>query len=212
MKPWSMTFFVFLGAMLVTVFACWAVWVFMLEPTSEAVRTANVLHERFENELPISPRIHASAGALFAQTSNAEECVLLETSGLVRETLEGVLPQAEGLELETSFAAKIGFRSRELFQLNVHAGGQTVDCILPTPRILVVELGIVRVLMPEGIAWDSLSEKTIHRAHRLLERGARNQLVGDQVPEQVLKTFRDRVSAILLSEHCNPVFVGREFP
>lgn len=212
MKSWSVSLTVFLAALGATILACWGIWAFMLQPTAEAVRTANRIHELFETSFPVSPRIHANAGALFPQAARTEEVVLMETSGTVKETLEGILPQAQALEVLSPYAARIGFRTRETFQINVRAGGHTADCTLPTPRILIVETSAIQVLKPENIDWDSLGEKAKQRAARALERGARRLVEDAQAPQKARTEFEEQISGILQSANCEAVFPRREIP
>lgn len=206
MRPWSLTTVVFLAASTVTALVCWALWVFVMQPTGEAVKTANQLHDRFLVEFPISPRIAASAGTLFSQTSRASEFVLLESSGTAVETLEGLLPQGGELVVESSYTATTGIRAREHFQLDVRSGGKIVDCTLPQPRVLTVELGDPQIRKPAGMDWKTLSEKQRHRALRTLERGARRLLQEEQSPRKAREALEALVEGILHSEHCEPVF------
>lgn len=212
MRPWSVSFTVFLGILAVTSAACWAVWAFMLQPTADAVKTANTLHERFNTEFPVSPRIHANAGALFAQSSRSEEFVLLESAGIVRDSLEGILPRAQALVIESPYTAKTGVRSRETFQLDVHAGGRVLDCTLPAPRILSLELTNPSIIQPAGMDWNALPEKTRHRASRALERAAKRHLEEDRVPQKAREALETRVAAIIESANCRAVFPRREIP
>lgn len=212
MRPWSVSFAVFLGALVATAAACWAVWAFMLNPTAEAVKTATLLHTRFDTEFPVSPRIHANAGALFAQSSRSEEFVLFESAGTVRETLDGILPQAKGLVIESAFTVKIGIRSRETFQLDVRSGGRVVDCTLPAAKILSLDLTTPKIIDPVGMEWDALPEKTRHRARRTLERAAKSLLDQDHIPEKARAALEARVTAILDSANCQAIFPQREMP
>lgn len=212
MKAWSVSLAVFLAILAVTAAACWAIWAFMLQPTAGAVKTSNTLHERFNEEFPISPRIHANAGALFAQSSRAEELMLLESVGTVRETLEGLLPQAQGLVVESLYTAKTGIRSRETFQLDVRAGGRVVECTLPTPKVLSLELATPSIIQPAGMDWNALNEKTRHRASRALERAAKRHLEEDGIPQKALEALEARVAAIVKSADCEPVLKRREIP
>ncbi len=212
MKPWSISFAVFLAVSAVTAAACWAIWAFMLQPTAEAVKTATRLHERFNEEFPVSPRIHGNAGALFAQSSRTEEFVLLESTGTVRETLDGLLPQAQILVIESLYTAKTGIRSRETFQLDVRSGGRVVDCILPLPRILSLELTTPSIIQPAGMDWNALNEKIRHRASRTLERAAKRHLEEDRIPQKAREALETRVAAIVGAADCEPVFRRREIP
>jgi hypothetical protein len=212
MKPWSVSFVVFLAVLAVTVAACWAIWTFMLQPTAEAVKTSNTLHERFTADFPVSPRIHANAGALFAQSSRTEEFVLLESVGTVRETLEGLLPQAQGLVVESTYTAKTGIRSRETFQLDVRAGGRLVDCTLPMPKILSLEFTDPTIIQPAGMDWNALPEKTRHRASRALERAAKRHLEEDRIPQKAREVLEASVAAIVGAAGCEPIFRRREIP
>ncbi len=212
MKFWSVTFSVFLAAMIGTTFACWAVWAFMLNPTAAAVKTATRLHERIINKFPVSPSIYANACALFAPSNRSEELVLLETNSTVRETLDGLLPQAVGLTIESAFTAKTGIRSRETFRIDVRSGGLMADCNIPTPRIISLELIDPKVLQPHGMPWESLPEKTRLRAVRALERGAKRLIEERRIPQESRRAFEARLTSILQSVHCEAVFPHREIP
>lgn len=212
MKTWTASLAVFLGALGVTILACWGIWAFMLQPTAEAVGTANRLHDLFNQQFPITPRINANAGALFPQTSRSEDMVLLETSGTIHDTLDGILPQAQGLEVQSKYSATIGLRTRETFQIDVRAGGRIADCTVPVPRILFLETSEIRVLKPDGIDWDSLDTKVKRRAMRALERAARGHIEQAHALQMARSEFEQRVGDTLRSVDCEAVFQGREIP
>jgi hypothetical protein len=174
-------------------------WVWVITPANLAVKTANRLHESFERDFPITPRIQANAGALFAQKSSVENLLLLDREIEVIEKIESALPDGTTLELRAGFSAQAGVATREPFLLNVRRGGAVVDAALPKARILKIEMAAPEILSPQGIVWEAIPESSRSKSTRILERRARRLLTEQGLLDDAKNEMRRRVSALVES-------------
>lgn len=145
----------------VTALACWVGWTFLIQPMDAAVKTGGKLREACLRETGIAPRILANAGALFNQSSDAQEFTVLEKRETFSETIPGTGP------LEATATLKVGFFAREKLEIQVHPGGRTATATFPPMRIL--DLAI------ESPALASLPPPARERAERLLRRAAKSK-------------------------------------
>ena len=145
----------------VTALACWVGWTFLIQPMDAAVKTGGKLREACLRETGIAPRILANAGALFNQSSDAQEFTVLEKRETFSETIPGTGP------LEATATLKVGFFAREKLEIQVHPGGRTATATFPPMRIL--DLAI------ESPALASLPPPARERAERLLRRAAKSR-------------------------------------
>lgn len=196
------------GALLITSLSAWVSWEFFIQPMDAAVRTANSLHEKFEESLGVSPRILANAGVLFSQKSDAECLVLSSGEVSVRESFHGQKPGGGDFSAEAGFRAEGGIFFREPFQVDVRRGGKVVDIKLPQVKILRIEAMGPVALIPADLAWDGLSERLQTKATRALERLAKNRLSEAGLLKRSEEELREKVRRIASDAGCNAVFVG----
>jgi len=194
------------GALLITSLSAWAAWEFFIKPMDAAVRTANLLHEKFQGALGISPRILANAGVLFSQKSELESLVLSQGEVSVRETFEGQKPGGGDFSAASVFRAEGGFFFRDTFQINVRRGGAVADVILPQIKILSIEMTSPVIFDPKDMTWDNLSERLQTRISRSLERRAKVELLKGGLLKQAGDELRDKVFKIAAQVGCELVF------
>ena len=173
-----------------------------------AVRTANLLHVKFQESLGISPRILANAGVLFSQKSDLEALVLSTGEAVVRETYEGQKPGGGDFSAEAGFRAEGGIFFREPFQVNVRRGGLVVDVKLPQVKVLRIEAMAPIVLVPQDLVWNELSQRLQTKISRSLERLAKNRLLEDGLLKRSDGELREKVRRIASEAGCSVVFSG----
>jgi hypothetical protein len=167
-KPWHF-WLVLLACAAVTILSCWAGWVFLMQPTGAAVKTAGTLRDTVLAETGISPRILANAGALFSQSAEGDQKTILEKTYPLTETLEGIGP------VEATATFRAGFFPREKFEIRVDRGGRTATATLPQMRIL--DLAI------DAPALAALPGPARERAERLLRRAAKSRFTKNTTSE-----------------------------
>ena len=198
------------SALLVTSLCAWVSWEFFIKPMDAAVRTSNLLHEKFQGSLGVSPRILANAGVLFSQKSELESMVLSKGEVSVRETFEGQKPGGGDFSVSASFRAEGGFFFREPFQINVRRGGIVADVTLPQVKVLTLEKTDTIQFEPADLAWDDLSDRLQTRVSRSLERRARRDLLKGGLLKRAEHELREKVRGIASQAGCEVVFVGSD--
>jgi len=194
------------GALLITSLAAWVSWEFFIKPMDAAVRTANLLHEKFQGSLGVSPRILANAGVLFSQKSERESLVLSSGNVSVRETFEGQKPGGGDFSAGGAFQSDAGFVCREPFQINVRRGGAIADIILPQVKTLHLEETSPFVMEPGDLSWEGMPERLQARVTRALERMAKKELVEGGLLKQAEHELREKTRQIAAEVGCEVVF------
>jgi hypothetical protein len=198
------------SALIITSLCAWVSWEFFIKPMDAAVRTSNLLHEKFQGSLGVSPRILANAGVLFSQKSELESLVLSNGEVSVRETFEGQKPGGGDFSASASFRADGGFFFREPFQINVRRGGAIADVTLPQVKVLTLEKTDSIQFEPGDLAWDDLSDRLQTRVSRSLERRAKRDLLEGGLLKRAEHELREKVRHIASQVGCEVVFVGSD--
>jgi hypothetical protein len=198
------------GALLITSLSAWAAWEFFIKPMDAAVRTANLLHEKFQGALGISPRILANAGVLFSQKSELELLVLSHGEVSVSETFEGQKPGGGDFSAGAVFRAEGGFFFRDAFQINVRRGGAVADVVLPQIKILRLEMTSPITFNLGDMNWDKLTERLQTRISRSLERRAKVEFLEGGLLKRAEDELRDKVLKIAAQAGCELVFVASD--
>jgi len=194
------------GALLITSLAAWVSWEFFIKPMDAAVRTANLLHEKFQESMGVSPRILANAGVLFSQKSELESLVLSSGEVSVRESFAGQKPGGGDFSAGADFQAEAGFFFREALQINVRRGGAIADVSLPQIKILRLEMTSSVQFDPGDLAWDGIPDRLQTRISRYLERRAKRELVEGGLMKRAEQELREKVRHIALQAECEVVF------
>ena len=198
------------SALIITSLCAWVSWEFFIKPMDAAVRTSNLLHEKFQGSLGVSPRILANAGVLFSQKSELESQPLSKGEVSVRETFEGQKPGGGDFSASASFRAVGGFFFREPFQINVRRGGAAADVTLPQVKVLTLERMDSIQFEPGDLALDDLSDRLQTRVSRSLERRAKRDLLEGGLLKQAEHELREKVHHIASQAGCEVVFVGSD--
>ncbi len=196
------------GALLITSLAAWVSWEFFIKPMDAAVRTANLLHEKFQDSMGVSPRILANAGVLFSQKSELESLVLSSGEVSVRESFVGQKPGGGDFSAGADFQAEAGFFFREALQINVRRGGAIADVSLPQIKILRLEMTSPVQFDPGELAWDGIPDRLQTRISRYLERRAKRELVDGGLMKRAEQELREKVRRIASQVGCEVVFVS----
>lgn len=194
------------GALFITSLAAWVSWEFFIKPMDAAVRSANLLHEKFQESMGVSPRILANAGVLFSQKSELESLVLSSGEIRVRENFAGQKPGGGDFSAGADFQAEAGFFFREPLQINVRRGGAIADVSLPQIKILRLEMTSPVQFDPGDLAWDGISDRLQTRISRNLERRAKRDLVEGGLMKRAEQELREKVRRIASQAGCEVVF------
>ena len=195
------------GALVITSLSAWVSWEFFIKPMDAAVRTSNLLHEKFQESLGVSPRILANAGVLFSQKSELESLVLSSGEVSVRETFEGQKPGGGDFSAAAVFRAEGGIFFREPFQINVRRGGVVADVILPQVKVLSLEMSAPVLFLPEDLAWDRIPDRLQTRITKALDRRAKRDLLEGGLLKRAEHELREKVRGIASQAGCAVVFV-----
>lgn len=198
------------GALLITTLSAWFSWEFFIKPMDAAVRTANRLHETFQESLGISPRILANAGVLFSQKSELESLVLSNGEVRVSETFEGQKVGGGDFTASADFRADGGFFFREPLQINVRRGGAIADVVMPQIKILRLEIASPILIEPADLAWDAIPDRLQTRVSRSLERLAKRELLDCGLVKRAEDLLREKVQLLASQAGCEVVFVEAE--
>jgi hypothetical protein len=196
------------GALLITSLAAWVSWEFFIKPMDAAVRTANLLHEKFQDSMGVSPRILANAGVLFSQKSELESLVFSSGEVSVRESFAGQKPGGGDFSAGADFQAEAGFFFREALQINVRRGGAIADVSLPQIKILRLEMTSPVQFDPGDLAWDGIPDRLQTRISRYLERRAKRELVDGGLMKRAEQELREKVRRIASQAGCEVVFLS----
>jgi hypothetical protein len=200
------------GALVITSLSAWVSWEFFIKPMDAAVRTSNLLHEKFQGSLGVSPRILANAGVLFSQKSELESLLLSSGEVSVRETFEGQKPGGGDFSAGAGFRAEGGIFFREPFQINVRRGGVVADVTLPQVKVLRLEMTPPVLFQPEDLLWDAMPERLQTRITRALERRAKRDLLEAGLLKRAEQELREKVREIVSQARCEVVFVSAKEP
>ena len=198
------------GALLITLLAAWVSWRFFIQPMDAAVKTANVLHEKFQESLGVSPRILANAGVLFSQKSELESLVLASAEVGVLEGFDGQKPGGGDFSVAAVFRAEAGFMYREHLQINVRRGGASADVALPQIKILGLIMISPLEFEPKDLDWDKMSERLQTRISRSLERQAKRKMIEDGLLKKAEQQLQEKVRSIASQAGCEVVFLKSE--
>ena len=196
------------SALLITSLCAWVSWEFFIKPMDAAVRTSNLLHEKFQGSLGVSPRILANAGVLFSQKSELESLVLSKGEVSVRETFEGQKPGGGDFSASASFRAVGGFFFREPFQINVRRGGAVADVTLPQVKVLRLEMTSPVQFDTGDLVWDSMPDRLQTRISRSLERRAKRELLEGGLVKRAEQELQEKVRLIASQAGCEVVFLS----
>ena len=197
------------GASVFTIAVCWFAWVFLLVPMSSAVKTGNRLKEAFQNELGITPRILANAGAIFSQHAEGDSFVVVERTIAVEGTLDGQPPSWSTVGLKAEFRVQVGIFNRETFQINVRRGGEEAEVELPKAKIVLLEMVGSPVIDPATASWDSLPERAKEKGLLVLQRAAKRKAVDSGLLREAAGSLESRVALIAQNAGCRVVFVSK---
>ena len=200
------------GALVITSLSAWVSWEFFIKPMDAAVRTSNLLHEKFQGALGVSPRILANAGVLFSQKSELESLVLSRGEVSASETFEGQKPGGGDFSAAASFRAEGGIFFREPFQINVRRGGAVAEVLLPQVKILRLELSTALLFQPEDLRWDAMTERLQTRITKGLERRAKREVLDGGLLKRAEQELREKVREIVSQARCEVVFVSAKEP
>ena len=198
------------GSLLITSLSAWVSWEFFIKPMDAAVRTSNLLHEKFQGSLGVSPRILANAGVLFSQKSELESLVLSSGEVSVREPFEGQKPGGGDFSAGAVFRAEGGFFFREPFQINVRRGGAVAEVLLPQVKILRLEITTPVLFQPEDLVWDRIPDRLQTRITKALDRRAKRDLLEGGLLKRAEHELREKVRGIASQAGCEVVFVASE--
>lgn len=200
-------FWLALGSAAATTFlACWAAWVFMIQPMDAAVKTTNALEKVFSTEFEITPRLSANAGVLFSQSARVENLVTARRTFQIEEPLDMPLPDGTQPLLRAEFLAEAGIAGRESLEINIRRGGREADVKLPKTKILLLETTSPPFVNPPGPAWEALPERIRTRALRQLRLAARQRLLEDGLLDEADRELRSRFEALAAKAGCVLVF------
>ena len=196
------------SALLITSLCAWVSWEFFIKPMDAAVRTSNLLHEKFQGSLGVSPRILANAGVLFSQKSELESLVLSKGEVSVRETFEGQKPGGGDFSAGAAFKAEGGIFFREPLQINVRRGGAIADVSLPQIKVLRLEMTSPVQFDTGDLVWDSMPDRLQTRISRSLERCAKRELLEGGLVKRAEQELQEKVRRIALQAGCEVVFLS----
>ena len=196
------------GALVITSLSAWVSWEFFIKPMDAAVRTSNLLHEKFQESLGVSPRILANAGVLFSQKSELESLILSSGEVSVRETFEGQKPGGGDFSAAAGFRAEGGIFFREPFQINVRRGGVVADVILPQVKVLSLEMSAPVQFDAQDLAWDRIPDRLQTRITKALDRRAKRDLIEGGLLKRAEHELREKVRGIASQAGCEVVFVA----
>ena len=173
-----------------------------------AVRTSNLLHEKFQESLGVSPRILANAGVLFSQKSELESLVLSSGEVSVRESFAGQKPGGGDFSAGAAFQAEGGIFFREPLQINVRRGGAIADVSLPQIKVLRLEMTSPVQFDPRDLVWDSMPDRLQTRISRSLERRAKRELLEGGLVKRAEQELQEKVRRIASQAGCEVVFLS----
>ena len=196
------------SALLITSLCAWVSWEFFIKPMDAAVRTSNLLHEKFQESLGVSPRILANAGVLFSQKSELESLVLSSGEVSVRESFAGQKPGGGDFSAGAAFKAEGGIFFREPLQINVRRGGAIADVSLPQIKVLRLEMTSPVQFDPRDLVWDSMPDRLQTRISRSLERRAKRELLEGGLVKRAEQELQEKVRLIASQAGCEVVFLS----
>ena len=196
------------SALIITSLCAWVSWEFFIKPMDAAVRTSNLLQEKFQGSLGVSPRILANAGVLFSQKSELESLVLSKGEVSVRETFEGQKPGGGDFSAGAAFQAEGGIFFREPLQINVRRGGAIADVSLPQIKVLRLEMTSPVQFDTGELVWDSMPDRLQTRISRSLERRAKRELLEGGLVKRAEQELQEKVRRIASQAGCEVVFLS----
>jgi hypothetical protein len=194
------------GAAAVTVLACWASWILMIQPMDAAVKTANALEKIFSSEFEITPRISANAGVLFSHSTRSEQLVTARRTLVIEQKIDMPLEDGTAPLLRAEFQAEAGIAGRDPIEINIRRGGREADANLPKSKILLLEFTSPPVVVSSGPAWQDLPEAVRSRALRQLRLAARQRLLDEKFLAETNRELRSRIEALSGKAGCRLVF------
>jgi hypothetical protein len=196
------------GALLVTTLSAWVSWEFFIKPMDAAIHTANLLHEKFQESLGLTPRILANAGVLDSQKSELESLTLSSGDGSVRESFAGQRPGGGDFAASADFRAQAGFFFREPLEINVRRGGTVADVTIPQMKILSLERMSPIVCEPADVTWDALPESLQTRVSKSLDRHAKREILDAGLLKRAENELQKKVRQIAMTAGCEVVFTS----
>jgi hypothetical protein len=199
------------GAAAVTAVACWVIWVTTLAPLDRALKAANVMKDRFDQALNLTPRISVNQAIVFSQTSPAMELVTAKRSARVRHQLsETWLHSTKEFDIEATFTAQAGFALRDALVVNIPRGARTAEITLPRAKILSMEMSDFQILKDEDGLWNKLKAKDRELAMRALNVAAKKSFASTDLLASARDEAKARITEIVRAVGCEPVFLGED--
>lgn len=192
-----------------TILACWASWVFMIQPMDRAVKAANGIERIFSENFPITPRIAANAGVLFTQSARAENLVTATREVVVELPIDMPLEEGSQPRVRADFRVEAGIAGRDPIDINIRRGGREADVVFPKPKILTLESKEPPAVLAEGRNWGSLPESIQARMQRQLRLEARRQVLDGGILPEAEREFRARLQALGTQAGCVFVFTPK---
>ena len=189
-----------------TILACWAAWVYMIQPMDAAVKTVNALENVFSTEFAITPRLAANAGVLFSQSAREENLVLVQRTLVIEQILDTPLEDGTQPLLRAEFLGEAGIAGRDPIEINIRRGGLEADVQLPKSKILALEITSTPTVVPPGPAWEALPERLSARATRQLRLAARQQFLDEGLLRDADHELRSRIESLASKAGCALVF------
>lgn len=197
------------GTVLVTAM----VWIFLLNPLQQAVKTGNEIQALFVKYLNATPQIEVNNTVVFAQNTPTLELVTVERSSLVRHLSEETwLHSTKAFEIEAPFTVRAGFRLRDAFTVNILRGGRIAEIRLPRPKILSMEMGDLRILRDDDGLWNKLTGGDREMALRALSKTAKEEFLKTDILKAATGEAEKRIRNIVREAGCEPVFVAESSP
>lgn len=195
-------------AALLTVGACWFIWVWTLAPMDRALKAANAMQAEFIAAMNMTPRITVEHAIVFAQTSPTLELVTATRDALAQHRLsETWMHSTKEFEIEARFTARAGFALRDPFVINVPLGSKKIEISLPRAKILAMDMADFRILRDEDGLWNKLTGKDRERAIRALQRTARKDFENTDLLGAATAEAQRRVSEIVRNVGAEAVFL-----
>jgi len=195
-------------AALITVGACWFIWVWTLAPMDRALKAANAMQAEFSAAMNLTPRITVDHAVVFAQTSTTLELVTATRDALAQHRFsETWLRSTKEFEIEARFTARAGFALRDPIVVNVPLGSKKTEISLPRAKILAMDMADFRILRDEDGLWNKLTAKDRERAIRSLQRTARKDFETADLLGAATAEAQRRISEVIQSAGSEAVFL-----
>lgn len=195
------------AAVVTTVFTT-LLWIFFLNPITQAVKTGKEVQAQFVEALNLTPRILANNAVIFAQNTPKLELVTVERQALVRHHFEESWWHSRKVfEVEAPFTAHAGLHLRDAFTVNIPRGGRRLEVRLPRAKILSMDMGDIRILRDEDGHWNKLTAQDREKAFRILTKTAKAEFLGTDILKAATAEAEKQVRKIAHTMGCDVVFL-----